>query len=299
MVTPNQRAQTLASLIGIPSLILKREDLHPLGSHKGRSIPVMIEHYVAEGASRFAISSSGNAALAAIRYLAIRPRVKADASPLHLTIYVGKHINKKKLAVLTKEAAENSHISIEQVERPLQSLIVASKEGAVSLRQSTDNTALTGYSHLAEELCAIPDLEAVFIGSSSGTTAEALGTYFAEHDIPAQIHIVQTPDCHPIFDTVQNIKSIGGQDTTNHSLADAIVDHVGHRKDHVTRIVLESNGSASIATNEEILVAQQRTKEAEGIEISTNSALSVAGLMQQKRAGRMWSGTVVCLICGL
>ena len=47
-------------MLGIPSLYLKREDLHPLGSHKGRSLPYMIDKGLEEGLYRFAISSSGN-----------------------------------------------------------------------------------------------------------------------------------------------------------------------------------------------------------------------------------------------
>jgi threonine dehydratase len=65
MVTPLEQQKKLAEVIGFSDLYFKREDLHPYGSHKGRSIPVMIDHYVASGDTTFAISSSGNAALAA------------------------------------------------------------------------------------------------------------------------------------------------------------------------------------------------------------------------------------------
>ena len=68
MTTPLEQQAQLAEAIGISSLYFKREDLHPYGSHKGRSIPVMIEHYLASGDTRFAISSSGNAALAAVMH---------------------------------------------------------------------------------------------------------------------------------------------------------------------------------------------------------------------------------------
>ncbi len=301
MVTPNQKAPELAQHIGVPAIVLKREDLHPLGSHKGRSIPAMIEHYEQEGATKFALSSSGNAALAAIRYITIRPKIKPGAKQLHLSVYVGNNINKKKLDVLTKEAAGNANITIRQVERPLQTLIASTKEGITPLRQSTDNVALQGYESLAQELTNIADLQAIFIGSSSGTTAEALANYLAEYDMPAEIHIVQTPDCHPIASTLNT--KLGKPDLVatpqGASVADAIVDIIGHRKEHVAHNILETGGSASIVTNEEIAIAQHIVRETEGLVISTNSALSVAGLIQQKKAGRTWNGTVVCLICGL
>src|ERR1035437_8229763 len=69
MLTPQKNYPNLAKALGVSSLYLKREDLHPYGSHKGRSIPVMIDHYVKDGKRHFAISSSGNAALAAAMYL--------------------------------------------------------------------------------------------------------------------------------------------------------------------------------------------------------------------------------------
>ena len=75
MITPQKSYPELADAVvlsaqpHVSSLYLKREDLHPYGSHKGRSIPVMIDHYLKEGKRHFAISSSGNAALAAAMYV--------------------------------------------------------------------------------------------------------------------------------------------------------------------------------------------------------------------------------------
>ena len=68
-VTPLEAYPKLAKAIGVNRLYFKREDLHPYGSHKGRSIPVMIDKYFKAGDRRFANSSSGNAALAAAKYI--------------------------------------------------------------------------------------------------------------------------------------------------------------------------------------------------------------------------------------
>ena len=69
MITPQEPFPALAKAVGLTDIYLKREDLHTYGSHKGRSIPVMIDHYLKEGSKNFAISSSGNAALAAALYV--------------------------------------------------------------------------------------------------------------------------------------------------------------------------------------------------------------------------------------
>ncbi len=39
MITPQEEYPELAKEIVVPRLFLKREDLHPLGSHKGRQSP--------------------------------------------------------------------------------------------------------------------------------------------------------------------------------------------------------------------------------------------------------------------
>ena len=54
--TPLEAYPKLAKAIGVNELYFKREDLHPYGSHKGRSIPVMIDHYLKAGERRFAIA---------------------------------------------------------------------------------------------------------------------------------------------------------------------------------------------------------------------------------------------------
>ena len=175
MITPQKSYPDLARAVGVSSLYLKREDLHPYGSHKGRSIPVMIDHYLKEGKRHFAISSSGNAALAAALYI---KKLNEDATErIILEILVGNKITEHKLGRLTDLSDFN--ISVMRFERPLQSLTQKTADGSIqSLRQSTDDVALVGYQSLAEELEKIKDLHAIFMATSSGTTAQALAEYF-------------------------------------------------------------------------------------------------------------------------
>src|SRR3989344_7818631 len=179
MITPQTEHPELAKIICVPRLYFKREDLHPYGSHKGRSIPVMIDVKIADKKKRalkqdtkyFAISSSGNAALAAVHYIQER---NARGDSLSLSIFIGKNINPEKKQKLVSLIYDKK-ISLIETERPLQSL---TKSGVESLRQSTDPTALIGYETLARELSEIPDLRDVFVGTSTGTTAEALANFF-------------------------------------------------------------------------------------------------------------------------
>ena len=285
MITPQILALKLAELIGITNpLYLKREDLHPMGSHKGRSIPLMIKKYFDDGVREFVISSSGNAALSAARAI----RGHRDTT---LTIFVGEKINPEKFQLIKNEEREN--IIIKRVSNPKQEAILAEKNSQwiKNLRQSTDDAALAGYESLAQELAEIENLSAIFIPTSSGTTAEGLYRGFKKLNINPQIHIVQTPSCHPFV--------ASGDTNIALSIADAIVDKVGHRAEQIKNILNESRGAGWVATNEEINEAIELAKQTEKIVISPNGALGIAGLIKSVRAGQKFDGTIVCLITGL
>lgn len=293
MSTPLEHYPDLAAAIGVTDVYFKREDLHPYGSHKGRSIPLMIDHYVAAGDHEFVISSSGNAALAA----AIHVNKIRSATPVTLDIFVGNHVSPKKLEKIKKVADEaDGAIRILAKERPLQAVTQAIGEGKRSLRQSTDDLALVGYESLAEEIAgeaASKKLAAIFIGTSSGTTAQALATYFSEHKLPIQVHIVQTSSCHPM---AAEFTPYDGPE--ERSLADAIVDTTAQRKSPLLPSVVKTGGSGWIATNDDIIAAQGLVHEHTGLDISTNSALSIVGAMKAVYTGHEIEGPVICLICG-
>lgn len=288
MLTPQTKSNNLAKALGLNTdLYLKREDLHPYGSHKGRSIPVMINKYVEQGVRDFVISSSGNAALAAAMYINEHNQNNPTAM-LTLQIFVGEKVDPEKFNLLTNTG--NDKITITKVNNPKQQAFQIDKSGqAKLLRQSTDNTALIGYKELAEELNEIKNLAAVFIPTSSGTTAVGLEKAFTELGINPQIHIVQTTACHPM---------VSGEDFENNSIANAIVDKVAFRKKEVGEIIEKSSGNGWIANNEEILDTIKLVTETENISLSPNSALAVVGLIQAIKSGLKFNGPVVCLITG-
>src|SRR3989338_108330 len=117
----------LARALWVKDVYLKREDQHKYGSHKGRSIPLMIKKYFKEeGKTNFVISSSGNAALAAIH--SAQAHNRNNPSKIKLTVFVGKNIDQKKLKLLLL-IIEDAKIKIEQVERPKQSAFQMDKDG--------------------------------------------------------------------------------------------------------------------------------------------------------------------------
>ncbi|MFA6426916.1 MAG: PLP-dependent lyase/thiolase [Candidatus Magasanikbacteria bacterium] len=299
MKTPQQTFPELNRALGI-EVYLKREDMHKYGSHKGRSIPYMVKKYAKEdGIKKFVISSSGNAALAAIH--TVQAHNRNNEEKLELTVYIGNNIDAQKLKMMTA-VIEDPKVQMLQVERPKQTALQTEKEGEIKiLRQSSDDTALVGYAELADELNKIPNLNAIFIPTSSGTTVQALGMAF-ETIKPStwggkqfpQLHIVQTTACHPmseLFDTDTR--------TTKTSIAGAIVDNVAFRKEKVKEIIDKTKGFGWIVTDDEIKEAQKLIKDTCNLAISPNSALSIAGLIRAQKKGYTFDGVVVCLITGL
>jgi threonine dehydratase len=291
-MTPLEQYPKLAEKIGTSNLYFKREDLHKYGSHKGRSIPFMIDSYYKKGDRKFAISSSGNAALAGAKYLAEFNSTNDDK--IYLDIFVGHNVNESKLKKLkTFEQENSSNMRVLIKERPLQALNQAIEDGYRSLRQSTDDIALSGYVSLAKELTEDPGLGAVFIGTSSGTTAQALAQYFIDNKINSQVHIVQTSSCHPIADQFENYD--GPQEK---SLADAIVAQTTERMPKLVNLINKTGGYAWTATNEEIETARNLVLTNTNVTISNNSALSIVGVIQAVYKDWKIDGKIVCLICG-
>jgi threonine dehydratase len=290
LITPQTEEGKLAQAVGVGSLFLKREDLHPYGSHKGRSIPVMIDLKCAKGGRDFAISSSGNAALAAIRHI---QKKNAEGADLSLSVIVGENINPEKRAMLEAEMTDE-HIELIASKRPLQMLLEKIQgEQRLSLRQSTDHDALIGYNGLGEELALIPNLSAVFMGASSGTCAQALAHFFKVRKMPVAVHVVQTTQCFPIAGAFYD-KHEGNQS----SIADAIVDKIAYRKDVLVPALRNSGGSGWIASNKEIVAAQNLALEHAGVSVTPNGALGIAGLMKAVSHGITFEGPVACIITG-
>lgn len=289
-ITPIERYPDLAKAIGIKDLWFKREDLHPLGSHKGRSIPVMIDHYLFKGDRHFVISSSGNAGLASALY-AKELNAKNEKDKVSLDIFIGLNAAPHKTARL-KELADD-HIKVLTKERPIQAVTQAAADGARSLRQSVDDAALIGYGELSDELMSLKKASAVFMGTSSGTAAQAIASAFISNNFPAHVHIVQTSSCHPMADAFE---PYNGPD--ERSTADAISDLVAHRKAKLVPLIKKTGGHGWTASNQEIRAAIDIAYEHTGLELSANSALSVAGLMKAAAMGLELDGPVICMICG-
>jgi len=302
IITPQFQATKLSQSINLQvPLYIKREDLHPLGSHKGRSIPFIIEKNIEDGIKKFVISSSGNAGLASAitiqEYNQRHPENK-----IGLKIFVGKKIPRHKLKNIT-DVIKGSEITIEQINNPKQTAFQTEKNsidknGNITvkfLRQSTDENAVLGYFELAKELSEIKDLNAIFIPTSSATCAEGLYDAFNKIGINPQIHIIQTDTCSTI---AKNFYETAPTPPSTPSLAGAIVDNVGHRTKTAISAIKNSHGMAWIADNNEIRESVRIIKKTTNLDVSPNSALSLVGLAKALKLNWKFEGPVVLLFTG-
>ncbi|MHB1525653.1 MAG: PLP-dependent lyase/thiolase [Candidatus Dormibacteria bacterium] len=180
--TPLQPAQALGRDLGIPGLWLKREDLSPTGSHKARSLGLMVSDLKARGIPQAVISSSGNAAVAAAAYCSLAGiRLLSLVSPRTPAVKLAALLNQPQLVVVS--------------EHPVALLRHAvTAWGMADLRTSTNPLGAAAYRGIAAELVSEGAWQAVFVFANSGATALGIQEGFARllsASQRPQVHLVE------------------------------------------------------------------------------------------------------------
>jgi len=292
--TPLEKYPELAQAVEVENLFIKREDLNPSGSHKDRAIWSMLEHYYKQGIKHFVISSSGSAAIAAAYF-------GSHIKNLKLNIFISPRMSADKKQRLDKIIKDNHNIKLQISDRAKTEAIRFARDNKHQLvRTSTDDLALAGYNRLGEELNRQLIEQGsdvgyfdIFIPTSSGTTLQGLFEYLRTQNHHGNIrandtmksllrlHIVQTTKVNIIareFD-----QDFEQNDT---SLASAIVDTIGHRKDDVVKATKDSGGSGWVISDSQLQKARGLAEKNTGIENpSWDSLLSLAGLIKAKKQG--------------
>lgn len=279
--TPFIECPHLAQRYHIQQLFMKDESVNPSGSFKDRAIVMQLKH--AQG-SHFVISSSGNAAISASFY--------CKKFQYALDIFVSDSIPSYKRERLQKVMNDTPTIHIHFSKKPKQEAFMLSKQkGYQNLQQSKDQYARQGYATLGQELIhEMPIItDGIFIPTSSGTGLLGIGDGLGWK---YPLFAIQTAKIHPIaayFDT--HIPQ------ATRSLASAIVAHVIPQKAEIIRRIKETHGGALSISDEELKNALQDMKETEGMDISYDSALAVAGLRKALLKGFSIS-CAVCILTG-
>jgi len=266
---------------------IKNEILNPNNSFKDRSLAYQLSYYVSKGLKRFVISSSGNAAISAASYISLTADCEID-------VFIGFGISNNKLERLQK--LKSDRIRIHQGAKPKSDAIkFARQNAAINLRGSIDDLALTGYKTIAYELAReAPEIDSLFIPTSSGTSALALHYAFEEMSMKVAIYVCQSEKVHPVaseFDKDFKEKP--------ESMADAIVDKVALRKPKLLSALRQNGGGGFVLSDHDIYEAQARAGLA-GIPMpSYNSSLAFAGLSKALRSSSIDVKRPLILVSGI
>lgn len=262
---------------------LKREDLNPNGSFKDRSLAYQLSYYLSQAENKFVISSSGNAAISAAAYVTL-------ANEAELDIFVSTKVNSAKLKLL--ETAQTERIRLYKSARAKSDAIKFARDsGAINLRGSVDDQAIPGFKTIAYELeQQLPTCEAIFTPTSSGTSAVGIYQGFAELNKKISLQLAQTQKIHPFA------KEFTSEEiTADTSLADAITDRVGHRKQQIMEILKSANGQAWIITDAELKSTKELLKNTPYQDLTYNSLLGLAALIKARDNGVEFKSSVVII----
>jgi threonine synthase len=266
---------------------IKNEMINPNNSFKDRSLAYQLSYYISIGSKRFVISSSGNAAISAASYVAL-------ANECEIDIFIGNGISSNKYVRLNKFAS--GQIRIHKGAKPKSDAIKFAKQNnAINLRGSIDDLALTGFKTIGYELARqVPQIDSLFLATSSGTSALALHYAFEEMGLKVAIYVCQSEKVHPIASEFDK-----DFDEKPESMADAIVDKVALRKPKLLAALKKNGGGGFVLSDADILEAQARAGIA-GIPMpSYNSALAFAGLSKALRSSGIDVKKPLILVSGI
>lgn len=247
---------TNTPLIKLDNFYLKREDQNITGSAKDRAIPVQITNLKNQGFTSAVISSTGNAAISAAHF--------CHQNNINLTIFLPSTVSPQKLNLLKQYDHE-----IILSSQPISDAIKFSKKNHVYLlRQSTDPSALDGYSQIADELInQIPQITSIFIPVGSGTTLLGIS-----QKLPQTVKIfgaqsAANPTISKLFDSQFNPE--------NRLITDALSVKFLPNKDQIIQTIKNHDGFSFVLQNREIVDADANFK-SKDILTSLEGALSFA-----------------------
>jgi threonine synthase len=295
--TPLEKHPNLAKDLGLENIFLKREDLNPTGAQKDRGLAFEISAHLQDEANEFAIASSGNSAISAINLL--------KGTQYHLHIFLSSNLSDSKIKRLVKplEGIAPRIFKCEDVTfenfkfyfspKPLSTAFYFSRtKNLVLLRGSTDIYGFEGFKTIAFELKKeVQNSDSIFIPTSSGTTAKGIYEGFKAENWILPFHLVQTTKINTLVHKFD--KDFEPQKC---SLADSIVDRIGHRALEVQEIITKSEGTGWIISDAEIRQAQNILQK-HNILTSNESALIIVAV--QKARSKNWDiKNPICLFTG-
>ncbi|WP_028776423.1 threonine synthase [Shimazuella kribbensis] len=288
--TPLIHAASLSEELGI-NLYVKYEGLNPTGSFKDRGMVMAVAKAIEEGSTTIMCASTGNTSAAAAAY--------AARSGLRCIVLIPSgNIALGKLAQAIIYGAEV--IAIDgNFDEALDIVREITAKEPITLVNSVNPYRIEGQKTSAFEICDVlgqaPDVLAIPVGNAGNITAYWKG--FKEYKQAGKIE--QLPQMFG-FQADGSAPLVYGKLVPNpETIATAIRIGNPASKDGALQALSESNGHIDAVTDEEILAAYQKLASTEGVFCEPASAASIAGVIKQRKQGKISKGaTVVCVLTG-
>ncbi|HET8571959.1 MAG TPA: threonine synthase [Candidatus Limnocylindria bacterium] len=289
--TPLIHARRLGEELGLDELHLKFEGTNPTGSFKDRGMVLAVNRALAGGASALVCASTGNTSASAAAYAA------AAGIDCFVVLPAGK-VARGKLAQAL--AAGARLIGIDgNFDEALDAVRRLGEEGTAAVVNSINPDRIEGQQTAAWEIVdtlgRAPDALALPVGNAGNITAYWRGftRYAAAGRAMSRPRMLgfQAAGAAPIVEGTP----------VEHPETVATAIRIGRPAswDGATAARDESNGLIEAVSDEEILDAQRRIAELEGIFCEPASAASVAGVRALAARGALHrSEMVVCVLTG-
>lgn len=285
--TPEVYSDELAARFGFASLIFKREDSNPNGSHKDRMLAYQVSRAKESGAKALIISSSGNAAVSAAAY--------CKKAGITLFVFISPKTDEAKIAriadfgafiIMTKYALTLSDLASKNL-------------GIKNLRPGKSDNAFQGLKSIAFELFEhCHAIDAIFVPTSSASTLLGISSAYNDlldlgeaRKIPA-LYVVQTAYVHPIAATFDR-NFVGESESVARGIINKEIDE--DRLMRILKFIKRSNGGGAVVSNHNILEAKEALART-GIISGYESAAGLAGAI--KSADKLTNQRVVVLLTG-
>lgn len=269
----------------------KFEGLNPTGSFKDRGMTMAVSKAVEDGARAIICASTGNTSASAAAYAA-RAGIVCFVLIPEGKIALGKLAQAMVHGAVVLQIEGNFDAGMELVKRVAETAPVTVVNSINPYRLHGQKTAAF---EIVEALGRAPDYHCLPVGNAGNISAYWMGY--------SELYTGSVIERRPVMAGYQASGAapflIGRMIDNPETVATAIRIGRPQSWDKAWQAQRESNGWFAQCSDEEILSAQRLLTRREGIYCEPASAISIAGLLNDLRAGRIASGSqIVCTLTG-
>ncbi|HQT43858.1 MAG TPA: threonine synthase [Halothiobacillus sp.] len=307
--TPLIRLNNIPKILGrAVDIYVKYEGLNPTGSFKDRGMTMAVTKAVEAGSKAVICASTGNTSASAAAYAA-RAGITAFVLIPDGKIAMGKLAQAMMYGATTLQIRGNFDDGMRLVKEVAEHAPVTIVNSVNPFRLQGQKTAAF---EIVEELGRAPDFHCLPVGNAGNITAHWIG--YCEYSAVQGAKLTEScalcdGNCPFVTGVVcgNRPKMIGYQAAGSAPfIRGAMVDHpetiatairIGHPQswDRAWKVMSESGGWFAEVTDTEILAAQRMLTMHEGIFCEPASAASLAGLINDIKAGKIPEGSSVVL----